>query len=76
MNERRGAWLPGLVLIALGGWFLADAGPYEGGLTLHTNFFFQVAFAATAAVFKEEWLAKRDEVVLKLMTLAFSPLLV
>jgi len=25
MNNRRGAWLPGLVLIALGGWFLADA---------------------------------------------------
>ncbi len=46
--------------IGWGDWFLST-GPYEGGLTIHTNFFFQVVFAATAATIVSGAMAERTK---------------
>ncbi|HVM39785.1 MAG TPA: ammonium transporter, partial [Acidimicrobiia bacterium] len=48
-------------LLGWGGWFLDAASYDESGLTLATNFFFQAAFAATAATIVSGAMAERTK---------------
>jgi len=48
-------------LFGWGGWFLDPSGFDESGLTLSTNFFFQAAFAATAATIVSGAMAERTK---------------
>lgn len=48
-------------VIGWGGWFLNGADFDQSGLTIHTNFFFQVAFAATAATIVSGAMAERTK---------------